>query len=399
VKNVIAENGGKDMDVKLREDNADGKEAPEKMNAVENGDAPRKNWRQTLDTVFNVIFAVAVGAGVFWLVYKFSDGMEFFERIIAICATTSIGVMVAVLMLSPLLNFFSGICGHIVNHLFKMPLQDIVSSVLGLIVGLVIAGLLNAVIGKIPVIGPYISVVSLLIFAYVGMTVAYRKRAELMNLLNWRVGLNKNEQRSFDNRVEPKILDTSVIIDGRVADICRSGFLEGQLVIANFVLDELRHIADLPDVLKRNRGRRGLDILNRMQKEMPGRVVIVDDDYPDIAEVDNKLLRLAQDMKGAVLTNDYNLAKVGQVHGVRILNINELSNALRAVWLPGETITVDIVQAGKEQNQGLAYLDDGTMIVVENGRGFIGQQVAAEVSSVLQTSAGRMIFARVIPVY
>jgi uncharacterized protein YacL len=231
------------------------------------------------------------------------------------------------------------------------------------------------------------------------MTVTYRKRSELMNLLNLRSGQNKNEQHTFDNRVEPKILDTSVIIDGRVADICRSGFLEGQLVIANFVLDELRHIADLSDVLKRNRGRRGLDILNRMQKEMPERVVIVDTDYPEIAEVDNKLLRLAQDMKGAVLTNDYNLAKVGQVQGVRILNINELSNALRAVWLPGETITVDIVQAGKEQNQGLAYLDDGTMIVVENGRNYIGQQVAAEVSSVLQTSAGRMIFARVVPAF
>ena len=187
-----------------------------------------------------------------------------------------------------------------------------------------------------------------------------------------------------------------MIIDGRIADICRSGFLEGQLLVPNFVLDELRHIADLPDVLRRNRGRRGLDILNRMQKDMPGRIEIIEVDYPEIAEVDNKLLRMAQDLKCQVITNDYNLGKVAQVQGVKILNINELADALRAVWLPGETISVHIVQAGKEPNQGIAFLDDGTMIVVENGRQHIGQQVAVEVSSVLQTSAGRMIFVRIL---
>ncbi len=356
------------------------------------------SWQRRVKNVLCVLFYLAVGVGVFWLAFQFSDGMDLMERMLAISVTTSIGVMVAIMIFSPIFNALAVFCGRIVNHLFKMPLQDIVCAVLGLIIGLVIASLLNGVVGKIPVIGEYFAVLSLLFFSYIGMVVAYRKRSEFMSLFNWRAWQTKNSGAGLPQAVvnDKKILDTNVIIDGRIADICRSGFLEGQLLVPNFVLDELRHIADLSDVLRRNRGRRGLDILNRMQKEMPGRIEIVEVDYPEIAEVDNKLLRMAQDFKCQVITNDYNLGKVAQVQGVKILNINELADALRAVWLPGETISVNIVQAGKEPNQGLAFLDDGTMIVVENGRQHIGQQMAVEVSSVLQTSAGRMIFARIL---
>ena len=358
------------------------------------GQPKQPAWRRRLNNFFYAVIYILVGCGVFWLVFKFSVGMDLVERCIALFATTSLGVMVAALLLTPLFNMISGVFRHFVNHIFKMPMLDICAVVLGLIIGLIIASLLNTVVGKISVIGPYISVVSLLFFAYLGMLVAHSKRSELAGLLNWRGGAAAKAVHGSGQLAEMKVVDTSAIIDGRMADVCRLGFLEGQLVVANFVLDELRHLADLPDVLKRNRGRRGLDILNRLQKELPGRVLIMEVDYPDIVEVDNKLLRLAQELKGAVLTNDFTLAKVAQVQGVRILNVNELANALKAVWLPGEIITIEVIHQGKEPNQGLAYLPDGTMIVVENGRPHIGRKIKAEVSSVLQTSTGRMIFVR-----
>ena len=191
------------------------------------------------------------------------------------------------------------------------------------------------------------------------------------------------------------MLDTSVIIDGRVFDICKAGFLEGEIVIPAFVLVELRHIADSADALRRNRGRRGLDVLGRMQEELNLPVRIEEKDYEDAQEVDVKLLRLAKDLGGAVLTNDYNLNKVAGVTGVPVLNINELAGALRPVVLPGEEMTVHIVREGKEPCQGVAYLDDGTMVVVENGRRRVGDTLDVEVTTVLQTSAGRMIFTRV----
>lgn len=198
-----------------------------------------------------------------------------------------------------------------------------------------------------------------------------------------------------DRRACDKILDTSVIIDGRILDICKAGFLEGQIVIPAFVLDELRHIADSADPLRRNRGKRGLDVLNKLQNEMNWPVRIAQEDYGDVEEVDVKLLRLCRDQGGAVLTNDYNLNKVAGVTGVRVLNINELAGALRPVVLPGEEMQVHLVREGKEPGQGVAYLDDGTMVVVENGRRRVGETLDVVVTTVLQTSAGRMIFSRV----
>lgn len=189
-----------------------------------------------------------------------------------------------------------------------------------------------------------------------------------------------------------KILDTSVIIDGRIADVCETGFMEGTFIVPQFVLRELQYIADSPDTLKRNRGRRGLDILQRMQKNSDLNVIITDQDFPKVREVDAKLIELARQLKGKIITNDFNLNKVAELNGVPVLNINQLVNALRPVVLPGEPMKVYVLREGKEINQGVAYLDDGTMVVVDNAKRFIGRNVEVLVTSVLQTTAGRMIF-------
>jgi uncharacterized protein YacL len=226
---------------------------------------------------------------------------------------------------------------------------------------------------------------------YLGMSVAMKKKDELSDTLSF---LKKGIIKRSTTDSQPKILDTSVIIDGRIADICKTGFVEGPLIIPGFVLRELQHIADSSDALKRNRGRRGLDILNIIQKELEISVEIVDKDFDNIAEVDSKLLKLAEVMNGKVMTNDYNLNKVASFQGVPVLNINELANAVKPVVLPGEEMTVLVVKDGKENGQGIAYLDDGTMIVVDGGRRHMGESISVLVTSILQTPAGRMIFAK-----
>jgi len=193
-----------------------------------------------------------------------------------------------------------------------------------------------------------------------------------------------------------KILDTSVIIDGRIADVCETGFVDGTLVIPQFVLKELQLVADSADSLKRNRGRRGLDILQKIQKMSGVEVMISDVDFPDVREVDLKLIELARTLQGKIVTNDFNLNKVSQLRGVEVLNINELANSLKPVVLPGEIMKVFILKEGKEYNQGVAYLDDGTMVVVDNARKMIGRTIDVVVTSVLQTTAGKMIFGRFI---
>ena len=193
----------------------------------------------------------------------------------------------------------------------------------------------------------------------------------------------------------PKILDTSVIIDGRILDLLQTGFIEGKILIPNFVLEELRHIADSSDSLKRNRGRRGLDILNEIQKQLSVPVEIVDYDPKEALEVDSKLLKMGEKMDAFVVTNDFNLNKVAEFQGVRVLNINELANAIKPIVLPGEEMQVTVIKAGKENGQGIGYLNDGTMIVVEGGNRFIDEKKNVVVTSVLQTAAGRMIFTKI----
>ena len=235
----------------------------------------------------------------------------------------------------------------------------------------------------------FIKLFILLLMVYVGLVVGGNK-GDLLNLsaLGGVFGVERAERRAY------KILDTSVIIDGRIADICETGFLDGILIIPHFVLRELQQVADSADSLKRNRGRRGLDILQRIQKMAGLTVQFVENDYPAVREVDMKLIELAKEMDAKIVTNDFNLNKVAQLRGVEVLNINELANALKPVYLPGEIMQVFILKEGKEFNQGIAYLDDGTMVVVDNARKMIGRTVDSSVTSVLQTTAGKMIFGR-----
>ena len=282
------------------------------------------------------------------------------------------------------------------TELQKVPAYDIALGSVGLIVGLIIAYLLSQPFYnlRIPYLGVIVSIVLYMIFGYLGIKVPTRNREDFFNSIgNFRRGSGKDKLIS-NCKSCPKILDTSVIIDGRIADICKTGFIEGPLVIPEFVLEELQHIADSSDALKRNRGRRGLDILNKIQKELDIEVIIHDKKFENVKEVDSKLLKLTQLLKGRIITNDYNLNKVAEVQSIEVLNINELANAVKPVVLPGEEMVVQVIKDGKESGQGLAYLDDGTMIVVESGKKHIGKTIDVLVTSVLQTSAGRMIFAK-----
>ncbi len=284
------------------------------------------------------------------------------------------------------------------SRLNKIPLSDIMSGALGLTIGLIIANLIGVAFSHLPVVGNILPVVLSIILGYLGINLMVKKREELVGLfttLPWVGGKERNRDKVTQSNIyQYKILDTSVIIDGRIADICQSGFLEGTLVIPVFVLEELQHIADSSDLLKRNRGRRGLDILNRIQKELGMYVQIDNRDFEDISEVDRKLVKLGQLLKAKIVTNDYNLNKVAELQVVPVLNINELSNAVKPVVLPGEEMVVHIIKDGKEFGQGVAYLDDGTMIVVDGGKKHIGETIGVLVTSVLQTAAGRMIFAK-----
>ncbi len=240
--------------------------------------------------------------------------------------------------------------------------------------------------------------VSALVFGLLGLSTMIARRRDIAGLLASRVPARNGEANpiaavaAVDERFV--LLDTSVIIDGRIADISRTGFINNIMLVPRFVLNELQHIADSSDALRRNRGRRGLDILNRMQKDTIVRVRVTDMDVEDVREVDDKLIALAKRLKCPVLTNDYNLNRVAEIQGVNVLNVNELANAVRMVFLPGESMRIEIIQEGKEVAQGVGYLDDGTMIVVEEGRRYIGSTIGVTVTKVLQTAAGRMIFAR-----
>jgi uncharacterized protein YacL len=275
----------------------------------------------------------------------------------------------------------------------RVPGRTILQALTGLVVGLAFGGLLwlalgNLVVAFPPDIGLFVQSLCLLGGGYLGLRLALDKGGEF-DLAGF-IRLLKEQPRAESY----KLLDTSVIIDGRIADITEAGFLEGTLVIPQFILRELQHIADSSDPLKRNRGRRGLDILQKIQKQAEIRVEIGDMEFPEIREVDNKLVALAKALRAKLVTNDFNLNKVAELHGVGVLNINELTNALRPVVLPGEDMRVYVLKEGKEYNQGIAYLDDGTMVVVDNGRRHIGQTIDVCVTSVLQTTAGRMIFSR-----
>ncbi|EUJ33858.1 hypothetical protein MFLO_01490 [Listeria floridensis FSL S10-1187] len=315
-------------------------------------------------------------------------------------ANALVGALIFYLITFWAVKYIEAALNWLEERLTRVSGVTIVYGGLGMIIGLVIAFFAGNAFSqtKIPIVDSVVPVVLTLVLAYLGFQVGISRRNELGSLFSGRNARKKmatGQETPAQTRTEDyKILDTSVIIDGRIADILMTGFLNGTIVIPLFVLAELQHIADSSDTLKRTRGRRGLDILNRIQKEEKIRVEMYEGDFEDIPEVDSKLVKLAKIMGGTVVTNDYNLNKVCEFQNVPVLNINDLANAVKPVVLPGEKMSVLVVKDGKEHNQGVAYLDDGTMIVVEDGRKFINETIDVEVTSVLQTSAGRMIFAK-----
>lgn len=299
----------------------------------------------------------------------------------------------------PIIKLISRVVVDMENSLKGVPVSEMLWATLGLILGLIIAFLLSQPLKLIPI--PYLGLILTVIIygscAYLGLRVGSVHREELNDKFRNLIPVTKRaikEKPLVKEDTTAKVLDTSVIIDGRVKEIALAGFLEGKLVVPVFVLEELQHIADSADSLKRNRGRRGLDILKAMQDSPDFDIEIFKGKYEDIKEVDSKLLKLTQELNGKIVTNDYNLNKVAVLQNIPVLNINELANAVKPVFLPGEEMEVAIVKEGKEHSQGLGYLDDGTMIVVENGKKYLGETITVIVTSILQTSAGKMIFAK-----
>jgi uncharacterized protein YacL len=274
-------------------------------------------------------------------------------------------------------------------RLERVSLKRLIGAAFGSVLGILGAFLISLVLQKAAPNEPFLHVCLLLWMSYVGLIVG-AKKGDMLNLsaLGGVFGGEKSSKKTY------KILDTSVIIDGRIADIAETGFLDGVLVIPQFVLRELQLVADSADSMKRNRGRRGLDILQRVQKMAHLNVQIVEEDFPHVRDVDMKLIELAKVYDCKIITNDFNLNKVAQLHGVEVLNINELANSLKPIVLPGETMRVFILKEGKEYNQGVAYLDDGTMVVVDNAKRMISKTIDIAVTSVLQTTAGKMIFGK-----
>ncbi|CAM2767960.1 PIN/TRAM domain-containing protein [Hathewaya histolytica] len=299
-------------------------------------------------------------------------------------------------LFSPIIiNYIISGIEYVERILQKRPAGEILFGTAGAIIGLIISTLFLNQLKTESILWTFLTIIITVIVVVICTDIAVRKREDIYSFF---VSLKKTSSSIKDkkskNKGTSKVLDTSVIIDGRILDICQTGFVEGVLIVPEFVLEELRHIADSSDDLKRTRGRRGLDILNKMQTELKLPLEISETDFKDVKEVDSKLLKLAQSLNGKVITNDYNLNKVAKFQGVEVLNINELANAIKPIVLPGEEMKIQVVKDGKESGQGIGYLDDGTMIVVEGAKKHIGEFMDVQVTSVLQTAAGRMIFAK-----
>jgi uncharacterized protein YacL len=281
------------------------------------------------------------------------------------------------------------------SQMTQVSARTMISGTIGLIVGLIIAALVASPLSLLPApFSQILPLVGAVVLSYLGVTIFVMRQNDIFNVLSSRLPGKGSESVEGGQDVRNILLDTSVIIDGRVADIARTGFIYGTMMVPSFVLNELQHIADSPDGLRRQRGRRGLDILNRLQKDPNITFRITDLDVEGVRSVDDKLVILARQMRCPILTNDFNLNRVAEIQGVTVLNINELANAVKAVFLPGETLDVHVIQEGKEAGQGVGYLDDGTMVVVEEGKDYIDEILSVMVTKVLQTAAGRMIFAR-----
>lgn len=336
---------------------------------------------------------------------SFGDMSLTIARISVLILGTLLGVIIGYLISSFILKQGLVIAKRLERILTHIPNQELIAGTIGLLFGLIIANLIGVAFNQVPIIGPYIPIILSAIFGYSGLKIMARKGPEMYYnyVQQWGGEGTKKTSRfkmfsthkSDKTTSTPKLLDTSVIIDGRIKELCNTGFIEGPLMVPLFVLNELQIISDSADATKRNRGRRGLDILKEMQDANKVAIEVVEDDYDDLTEVDSKLMRLALDKQWKLMINDFNLNKVARVQGIEVLNLNELANVLKPALIAGEWIRVQIMKEGKEVHQGVAYLDDGTMIVVEDGKPYVGQTVEVMVTSILQTSAGRMIFARV----
>ncbi|MDO4794006.1 MAG: PIN/TRAM domain-containing protein [Filifactor alocis] len=349
-------------------------------------------------TIFSII-GVSLGVALFFFLKNatsFTSQDKIMQILLLMLFALSGGY--AFYLITPFfMSTTSKLAMRIEREISRLTIGDIFVGLIGLNIGLIIAYFISGLVQKIPFIGIPLSAMIYVFFGYIGLVLSSKRKEDIIvffsNLRKHKEGVDKNANKK-DNGAKPKILDTSVIIDGRIADIADTGFVEGKFIVPEFVLEELRHIADSSDDLKRMKGRRGLDVLNSMQSKQTANFEISSKDFEDVKEVDMKLLKLAQTINGVVLTNDFNLNKVAQFQGVQVLNVNELANAVKPILLPGEELEVAVLKEGKEANQGIAYLDDGTMIVIEGGRKLVGQTKTVVVTSVLQTAAGRMIFAR-----
>lgn len=362
--------------------------------------------RKVLKVIF-VLIGASLGAGLVALalgvlfsldIINADRQLPFILMLLSYVIFSLLGALLF-LLISP--SFFKAL-DRAENALKTRPAVDLVAGAIGLCIGFFLAYLLSQLINLIgfPWLSIPLSVMVYLLLGYGGLTLAVNRRHEFNIIAQIRRAAGREAKASAretaEDHLSQKLLDTSVIIDGRIFEICKAGFLEGRLIVPSFVLDELRTISDSEDDLKRSRGRRGLDILARLQHELSRPVEVLTRDFPELSDVDSKLLKLAGETGAKVITNDYNLNKVAKVQNIRVLNINELSNAVKPIALPGEEMTVKIVKTGKEQGQGVAYLEDGTMIVVEGGSRCIDEAVQIMVTSSLQTSAGRMIFGKMV---
>ena len=317
----------------------------------------------------------------------YSTGWFVFE----IFAVVVVGIFIS-MMAPSIVSGFLWVVSDFSSRVSSYSVKELVSGTIGLVVGLLIAFLISLPLANVP-FGEWIALVLLLFLGYSGLQIGMHKMDDIEEYLR-SLRMGKQKAVKPDIRRILGILDTSAIIDGRFADVYRTGFLDGTFILPEFVLDELKRVADSNDPLKKERGRRGLNILNELKEEFPDAYVMEEKDYEDIKEVDTKIIRLAVDLKTKIFTNDYNLNRMAKIQNVTVLNINDLAKSVKSIVLPGEELTANIIKAGKEENQGIAFLDDGTMIVVENGKPFVGFTLQVIVTSALQTSNGKMIFAK-----
>ena len=353
------------------------------------------------ELIFRIIGSIVLGGlGIYYGIQ-----MSQVFNLIPIIVSSVLGVIGAVIgfLITPYVTIRP--VRYLVNVLGKTSLNSLMAGLVGLVVGLLVAVLVAFPLSLLPdPFGQILPFAGVLLFGYLGMVLFVQRQNEIFggNRPRWPLKSSASSDDSEDeqdslssNGTDRKILlDTSVIIDGRIADISQTGFLVGTLLIPRFVLNELQYIADSPDAMRRQRGRRGMEVLSQLQKDVTVPVRISDIDVEGIKEVDEKLVVLARQLRCPILTNDFNLNRVAELQGVSVLNVNELANAVKSVLLPGEIVNVSIIQEGREAGQGVAYLDDGTMVVVEDGRGQINTEATVTVTKVLQTAAGRMIFAR-----